>query len=127
MGVRPPRHLNVNTAAGYIISPTTAAGLQTSLLLFLLRTAARQEALGDRARSSTSTFLLTIALRWPDSPFRPKPTSHVCRPTLAAASSLQSLFAAVQASRCIFHHVFAFPHFQDASCERDQLRSGHRG
>ena len=68
-----------------------------------------------------------IALRWPDPSFRLPSTSHVCRPTLAAASSLQSLSVAVKHQRCIFRHVFAFPHLQDASCERDQLRAGHRG
>jgi hypothetical protein len=41
----------------YNISPTSTAGLQTSLLLFILRTIAGQEALGDRVRSFTPTPL----------------------------------------------------------------------
>lgn len=37
----------------YNISPTSTAKLQTSLLLFIFRTIAGQEALGDRVRSFT--------------------------------------------------------------------------
>lgn len=62
----------------YNISPTSTAGLQTSLLLFILRTAAGQEALGDRVRSFTSTPPPAIALRWSTSPFRPKSLSRLC-------------------------------------------------
>lgn len=80
----------------YNISPTTA-GLQTSLLLFIPRTVAGPEVLGDRVRSSTPTPSTAVALHWSISPFRPKlPVPRVFL-TLAPASSLQSFLAPAQA------------------------------
>lgn len=111
----------------YIISPTTTAGLPTSLLLFISRTIAGQEALGDRVRSFTTTLPPALAPRSSISPFRPKSPSHVWCLTLAAASCPRSLFTAAQHQHCIVRHVFAFTSVKDASRQRDQLWSGHRG
>lgn len=115
----------------YNISPTPPPGLPTSLLLFILRTIAGQEAFGDRVRSFTLTPHPAISSRWSISPFRPKSPSHVAVPRVARRLQPQVVFSLSSSQfkhqRCILRHVFAFTSSKGVPRQRDQLWSGHRG